>query len=319
MDTHSQPSSTESESEAEEQERVRPKTETASAAVANISQQHAALLREAVFNTVPGTFNVRRGAVAQTLFITSLEEVEAGILEDMVDQLPQVPDTPIAGSQRVWFMGPIHQASTPMVEGNVPPKIGMSYVNLGPVKTVETQVYHPGPRPVPRPRKSLSAVKHSMTEVAEYSLQVAAQEFKKICEPKISKLKSGYSANAALIFNSWLKDIDMCVKDCNLTEHETVQLVKDYIAEHAHGAVEFYLDTNDQWSYSGLIEHLRTLFESGETFSSLLSDFYARCQKPKETKDQFANELQVLARKLISICPEWKSQVNEGLKTQFAH
>ena len=31
-------------------------------------------------------------------------------------------------------------------------------------------------------------------------------------EPKISKLKGGYSANAGtLIFNSWLKGIDMCV------------------------------------------------------------------------------------------------------------
>ena len=54
LDAHAQPSSTESESEAEEQERIRPKTETASAEVANISWQCAALLREAVFNTVPG-------------------------------------------------------------------------------------------------------------------------------------------------------------------------------------------------------------------------------------------------------------------------
>ena len=64
---------------------------------------------------MPGTVNVRRGAAAQAPSITSLEEGEAGILEDMVDQLPQVPDTPIAGSQRVQFMEPVHQASTPMV------------------------------------------------------------------------------------------------------------------------------------------------------------------------------------------------------------
>ena len=57
-------SSTESESEAEEQERIRPKAETASAEVANISWLCAALLREAVFNTVPGTVNVRRGVAA---------------------------------------------------------------------------------------------------------------------------------------------------------------------------------------------------------------------------------------------------------------
>ena len=66
LDTHTQPSSTDSESEAEEQKRVRPKTETASAEVAKISEQHAALLREAVLNTVPGTVNVRRGAAAGT-------------------------------------------------------------------------------------------------------------------------------------------------------------------------------------------------------------------------------------------------------------
>ena len=154
---------------------------------------------------------------------------------------------------------------------------------------------------------------HSITEVAEHSLEVAVQDFKKIQEPKIVQLKGGYSSNAALIFNSWMKDIDMCVQDCNLTEHEAVQLVNDYTTEHAHGAVEFYLNTNDQWSHSQLIEHLRMSFESGETFSCLLCDFYARCQKPKETEDQFADELQVLAGKVISICPKWKSQVNEAL------
>ena len=102
----------------------------------------------------------------------------------------------------------------------------MSYVEPELVKTAEAPVYHPGSRPVLRPRKTLSAVKYSITEAAQHSLEVAAQEFKKIREPKISKLKGGYSANAALIFNCWLKDIDMCVQDHNLTEHEAVQLVK---------------------------------------------------------------------------------------------
>ena len=89
--------------------------------------------------------------------------------------------------------------------------------------------------------------------------------------------------------------------------------------EHAHGAVEFYLETNDKWSYTKLIEHLRTLFVSGETFSSFLVDFYARCQKPKEIKDQFADGLQILTRKVISVFPDWRSQVKEALKTQFSH
>ena len=103
----------------------------------------------------------------------------------MVDQLPQVPDTQIAGSQRVQFMEPIHQASTPMVGGSVAPKIGMSYMELESVKLAEAPVYHPGPRPVPRPRKFQSAVKHSTTKAVEHSFQVVMQEFKKTCEPKI--------------------------------------------------------------------------------------------------------------------------------------
>ena len=58
---------------------------------------------------------------------------------------------------------------------------------------------------------------------------------------------------------------------------------------------------------------------SQEKLSVLSSNFYARCQKPKETEDQFADELQVQVRKVISVCPKWRSQVNEALKTQFAH
>ena len=50
------------------------------------------------------------------------------------------------------------------------------------------------------------------------------------------------------------KIIDMCVCDRNITDHETVQLVKDFTTEHAVGAVEFYLNTNEEWDYENLIE-----------------------------------------------------------------
>ena len=99
------------------------------------------------------------------------------------------------------------------------------------------------------------------------NLQPAAEEFRKICEPQIQKLKGRYSANAMLVFNSWLKDIEMCVKEKKLTNMDVVQLVKDYTSEGARGAVEFYLDTNSTLKYHELIEHIQTLFESGKTFS----------------------------------------------------
>ena len=137
LGSHVQYSSTDSESKAEKQEGTRPKTIRTSAEIANISQQHAALLRQAVFNTVLGTINVRREAGASTASITSSEEGEAGNLKDMVDQLPPVPDTPIVGSQKVWVHGTNMTGIHPNGGENVPPKIGMSYVEPEPVKLVE--------------------------------------------------------------------------------------------------------------------------------------------------------------------------------------
>ena len=65
------------------------------------------------------------------------------------------------------------------------------------------------------------------------------QEFHKLLEPKISKLKGGYSATANLIFQSWLRDIKVHVKDWNLTEREVIQLIKDFTAERVCDEVEF--------------------------------------------------------------------------------
>ena len=127
-----------------------------------------------------------------------------------------------------------------------------------------------------RTREDASRMDASM---ASHSLQLVAEEFRKIREPKIQKLKGRYSANAMLVFNSWLKDIEMCVRERKLTNMEAViQLIKDYTAEGARGAVEFYLDTNSTWKYHELVEHLRTSFESGKTFSSLVGDFYSCIQ-----------------------------------------
>ena len=69
-----------------------------SAKIANISWQCAALVKQAVFSTVPVAVNGRREAAAQTSSVTLSEEGGAGILKDMVDQLPAVSDTLIMGS-----------------------------------------------------------------------------------------------------------------------------------------------------------------------------------------------------------------------------
>ena len=72
-------------------------------------------------------------------------------------------------------------------------------------------------------------------------LENPAQEFKKVREPKLAKLKGIYSANATIIFNSWLKDIQMYVFEWNFSSGEAIQLMKDLTFKHARNAVEFYL------------------------------------------------------------------------------
>ena len=110
----------------------------------------------------------------------------------------------------------------------------------------------------------------------EYGMKMAVQEFCKLCEPKINKLKGGYSTTANLIFQSWLKDINVHVQDWNLTEREAIQLVKDFTAKRACDEVEFYMGMimDDQQSFDGLVNHLKHAFQLGETVSELISDFY---------------------------------------------
>ena len=65
-----------------------------------------------------------------------------------------------------------------------------------------------------------------------HSLQAAAMKFRKLKEPKVAKLKGGYSSNASLVFQLWLKDIWVYVLEHHLSQQEAIQLVKDYASKH---------------------------------------------------------------------------------------
>ena len=128
----------------------------------------------------------------------------------------------------------------------------------------------------------------------EIGLHAAAHIFRKMQEPKISKLKGGYSSSAGLVFQSWLKDI-----------HE----------------VEFYMGmvaAEDQ-SFEGLIDHLHNAFKSGKTLSEPISDFYGQSQNTRETEDTFTDDLQVLARNIIVHNPSFYKEHNQQIKVQYAH
>ena len=100
-----------------------------------------------------------------------------------------------------------------------------------------------------------------------------------------------------------------------------MQLVKDFTAEHAHDEVKFYMGmvVDEQQTFKGLVQHLKNAFQSSETTSELISNFYARAQKKNESEEAFADELQILVCKIIARKPEFREDANEQLKSQYAH
>ena len=174
---------------------------------------------------------------------------------------------------------------------------------------------------LPQQKQARQSLLTSMVSPPEHSMQMAMHEFCKLQEPKINKLKGGYSATANLIFQYWLKDIRVHVEDRNLSQREAMQLIKDFTAEHACNEVEFYIGmvTDEQQIFKGLVQHLKNAFQSGETTSELISDFYARAQKKNESEEALADELQILVHKIIARKPEFREDANEQLKSQYAH
>ena len=106
-----------------------------------------------------------------------------------------------------------------------------------------------------------------------------------------------------------------------MTEREAIQLVKDFTAKRAHDEVEFYMGmiADNQQTFDGLVNHLKNAFQLGETVSELISDFYGCHQKRNELEDVFANDLQILVRKIIAQKQAFRAKANEQLKHQYAH
>ena len=107
--------------------------------------------------------------------------------------------------------------------------------------------------------------KDAATIVAEVSAAAAVQaskEFCRMCEPKITKLKGGYSADAELMFCSWRSDILAHITDRELDNKVAIQLFKEQTLDNAHCEVEFQLDLcGGEISYQDLLKHLSIAFQ----------------------------------------------------------
>ena len=85
-----------------------------------------------------------------------------------------------------------------------------------------------------------------------------------------------------------------------------IQLIKDMTLDSARREVEFQLDLcSGIISYQNLLKHLSITFQGGDKEANLLAEFYSHGQKSKELEEAFTDELQILARKVISRKPDF--------------
>ena len=114
-------------------------------------------------------------------------------------------------------------------------------------------------------------------------------------EPKITKLRGGYSADVELVFQSWRVDVLANIQDRELDNKSTIQLIKEQTLHNACSEVKFQLDLcGGEILYQDLLRHLSMAFQGGNDEANLLAEFYSRAQKVKESEETFADELQIL-------------------------
>ena len=100
---------------------------------------------------------------------------------------------------------------------------------------------------------------------------------------------------------------------------ESLQLVTDYTKGKARQQVEFYIVSTQNPSFEGLIENLKTSFQSREDKAMVKGEFYSRKQYGKESVDDFADVLQLLARKVLNVVPSFQAFMNKSLCQQLAN
>ena len=157
------------------------------------------------------------------------------------------------------------------------------------------------------------------TTIIRNTMSAVASEFKKIREPKLAKLKGGITSGESLFFNSWVKDVRAVILERSMSNAELLQLVKDYTEGKACKQVEFYIMSTPNPSFEGLIANLKTSFQSGEDEATVKGEFYSRKQYSKESVDDFADVLQLLARKVLNVDPSFQMFMNKSLCQQLAN
>ena len=150
--------------------------------------------------------------------------------DNAVFHLPQVPDIPIAGSShghkvtfRSLIVRPQSISSKPHL---VPQPVPFNVLRIPDSKTsgkdTDSEAKVRIRTPHQKVKKNEERCFHGITQSSARGWRIQKDPLNQ----KYKKLKGRYSANAMLVFNSWLKDIEMCMKEWKWSNMEAVLIIK---------------------------------------------------------------------------------------------
>ena len=113
-------------------------------------------------------------------------------------------------------------------------------------------------------------------------------------------------------------DILANIHDHELDNKPAIQLIKEQTLDNTCHEVEFQLDLcGGDILYQDLLKHLSMAFQGGDNEANLLVEFCHHGQKAKESEEAFADELQILARKVIIKKPDFWVNLNSTLEQRY--
>ena len=264
-------------------------------------------LKATAFNFMPGMVNTQRGGTVNVHNDT--------IFWSKNDDAPPIPPRK-QDEKLVHFTSTLHHPvqSNLFDSDDKNPIIGHSGNPF---------ISNPGNPFVQQPVRSRipaqTTVDTDATTIIGNTMSAVASEFKKMREPKLAKLKGGITSGVSLFFNSWVKDVRAVILEWSMSNAESLQLVKDYTEGKARQQVEFYIVSTPDPTFEGLINNLRTSFQSGEDKATIKGEFYSRKQYSKESVDDFTDVLQLLARKVLNVDLSFQMFMNKSLCQQLAN
>ena len=282
------------------------------ASLPSVGSSHSGVgLCEEVFNILPGTVNLHRSAATYNLQDQAFSFQKQERFEDNSNSPNLKPDL---GPHEPLSSQPVHSTTLPLSSHQHPHNSTLFHATRTLLHNKTFDVSQIAPL-TSNPQDAASIAAEVSTAVAAQ----ASKEFHHMHEPKITKFKGGYSTDTELVFHSWHADILLHITDHELDKRAVIQLIKDQILESTHCKDIFQIDLcGGTITYQELLKHLSMAFQGGNDEANILAEFYRHSQHAKELEEIFVDELQLLARKVISKKPNFQINLDTTLKQQYA-